>query len=634
MDIIRLLPDSVANQIAAGEVIGRPASVVKELVENALDAGATTIKIVIKDAGRTLIQVIDNGKGMSATDARLSFERHATSKIANAADLFAISSMGFRGEALASIAAISHVELRTRRAEDEVGTVIKISASELDSQEAGVSPIGSNFAIKDLFYNVPARRKFLKSNQVEFSAIVKEFERVAISNPQISFTLIHNTTTIYQLMQSSLLQRLVALFGKTMNTQLHPVEVSTTIVKVSGFVCKPESARKRLAQQFFFVNGRYMRHPYFHKAVMVCYENIIAQGEMPNYFLNITVDPSTIDINIHPTKTEIKFENEQHIWAIISAAVKETLGKFSAVPSIDFDTDDAPDIPVFRGDEQPANQLPKVDYNPSYNPFNRDRKLNTSDWDKLYSSFSSDAPVVFPSVESSTTDISLAEQSTESAISIFEQEYLGYSTGTDTEQSKVLAATTECDYNTGCFMQIKGRYIVTSIKSGLVLVDQHRAHIRILYDKYIKQLDSKYPRVQKVLFPQIINLTASEVEIFTSIEEDLHHLGFDISNLGGGSYSINGVPEGVERLNYEELLQEVVESAKESGTLLDKEILLSNVATTLAKGGAIPYGQQLSTQEMAELTEQLFLSPSANFTPDGKPTLSKLSNDELIKRFK
>ena len=327
-DIIHLLPDSVANQIAAGEVIQRPASVIKELVENAVDAGATAIQIVLKDAGRTLIQVIDNGKGMSPTDARLAFERHSTSKIRKAEDLFTLHTMGFRGEALASIAAIAQVELRTRRSEDEVGTCVRMAASQCEGQESVSTPVGSNFSVKNIFFNVPARRKFLKSNQVELSNILSEFERMALINTQVAFTLTHNDTELFDLPASNLRQRIVALFGKSLNQQLLSLDTSTSLVKISGYVGRPESARKRGALQYFFVNGRYMRHPYFHKAVTICYENLVPVGEMPNYFINLTVEPETIDVNIHPTKSEIKFENEQPIWQILSASVKEALGKY------------------------------------------------------------------------------------------------------------------------------------------------------------------------------------------------------------------------------------------------------------------------------------------------------------------
>ncbi|MEG1643084.1 MAG: DNA mismatch repair endonuclease MutL [Bacteroidales bacterium] len=611
MDIIHLLPDSVANQIAAGEVIQRPASVVKELVENSVDAGATHISIIIKDAGRTLIQIIDNGIGMSGTDARLSFERHATSKIRQAGDLFTLQTMGFRGEALASIAAIAHIELRTRREEDELGTSVKIAASVVESQEAVSTPVGTNFSVKDIFYNIPARRKFLKSNQVEFSNIVTEFERIAIVNPQVSFSLTHNAAEVYNLQPSGALQRIISLFGKTMNNQLLPVSVDTSIAKISGFAGKPESARKRGALQFFFVNGRYMRHPYLHKAIMSSYENIIPVGEMPNYFINFTVDPKTIDVNIHPTKTEIKFENEQHLWPILSSAVKEMLGKFSAVPSIDFDTDDAPEIPIFRKDMAFPSQ-PQIKYNSGYNPFKMNIPPKSSvmeDWGKLYHNFENAKDVSslpdtdFKCEVNVSRDVSLLPEAT------------GEVTG-------------------GMYIQIKGRYIITSIKSGMVIVDQHRAHTRVLYDKYIRRIMAKVPAVQKCLFPEIIHFSPSQSEILAAIEDELSVIGFEISNLGSGSYSVNGIPEGTEGVNYEELLRKLIDSAMECGKVQSGIVLHQKIALTLAQQAAIPYGQVLTLQEMEQLTEELFTSPDANFTPDGKHTLSQITNDELTKRFK
>ncbi|MBP3353044.1 MAG: DNA mismatch repair endonuclease MutL [Bacteroidales bacterium] len=617
MDIIQLLPDSVANQIAAGEVIQRPSSVVKELVENAIDAGATEVTIIIKDAGRTLIQVIDNGKGMSCTDARLSFERHATSKIKSSADIFSLSTMGFRGEALASIAAIAHVELRTRRAEDEVGTKLTIAASKVESQEPITTPVGANFSVKDIFYNVPARRKFLKSNQVEFSNILTEFERIAIANPQIAFTLSHNGTEMYKLHSSSLLQRVVSLFGKTMNTQLLPINVQTTLATITGFVGKPENARKRGAQQFFFVNGRYMRHPYFHKAVINAYEDIIPVGEMPNYFIKFEVDPATIDVNIHPTKTEIKFENEQHLWPILSSAVKEALGKFSAVPSIDFDTDDAPDIPIFNPNMQVKQ--PRVSYTPGYNPFNYNKAGVTkvaNDWEKLYNNFEGATTKSDYTVKADDDNFSLPPREKEENKTV--------------EQSVVPA---EQSVAQGAYIQVKGRYIITSIKSGMVIVDQHRAHIRVLYEKYINNIEKNIQPVQKILFPEIIQLSPAQTEIMSSIESDLSSVGFEISNLGSGSFSITGVPEGSEGINYEELLHKFIDIATETGTT-DVTLFKRRMAQTLAQSAAIPYGQYLTYEEMEHLTQELFKLPEANYTPDGKPTLSCLTNEELEKRFK
>lgn len=608
MDIIHLLPDSVANQIAAGEVIQRPASVVKELVENSIDAGATKINIIIKDAGRTLIQVIDNGKGMSGTDARLCFERHATSKIRNASDLFALKSMGFRGEALASIAAIAHVELRTRREEDEVGTVLNIAASKVESQEAASTPVGANFAVRDIFFNVPARRKFLKSNNVEFSNIATEFERVAIANPGIAFSLTHNGTDVYNLLPSSMLQRIISIFGKSMNQQLLPVNVDTVVVKISGFVGKPEAARKRGALQYFFVNGRYMKHPYFNKAVTSCYDNLIPPGEMPNYFINLTVNPEEIDVNIHPTKTEIKFENEQTIWPIIAAAVKESLGKFNAVPSIDFDTEDAPEIPIFKAGT-PAPPKPQISYDPNYNPFKFKYNAVNNDWQKLYDNFERK--------DSALTDLAVLPDADD--------------TGSPLQDSEQLFAS--APQTCSNYLQVKDRYIVTSIKSGMVVVDQHRAHTRILFDKYMEQINGCGGTIQKILFPQIVNLSQSQAGILSGIEESLAGMGFEISDMGGGAYSVTGVPEGIKVDDYESLLLNIIESAADCGKA-DESIVHERIASALAAKTAIPYGLKLTDSEMELITENLFASPHANFTPDGRPTLITLSMDEIAKRFK
>ena len=627
-DVIQLLPDSVANQIAAGEVIQRPASVVKELVENAIDAGATLIQIIVKDAGRTLIQVIDNGKGMSETDARLSFERHATSKIRQAGDLFSLHTMGFRGEALASIAAIAQVELRTRRIEDEVGTAIALAASVVESQECVSCPVGSNFAVKNIFYNVPARRKFLKSNQVELSNILSEFERIALINPEIAFELVHNDNELFNLPASNFRQRIISLFGKGMNQQLLTVEVETSLVKISGYIGKPEASRKRNALQYFFVNGRYMRHPYFHKAVMQSYEQLIPVGEMPNYFINLTVDPASIDVNIHPTKTEIKFENEQPIWQILSAAVKEALGKFSAVPSIDFDMEGAPEIPVFhKGVEV---RPPQTTFTPGYNPFKSSSPAGTKrpdyDWSKLYSGFESakDMP----------------RNSTEEEPRIFSSKVnrpvVPDLSSAETVPSETIASKINDSVATtvgGQYLQVKGRYIITSVKSGVVMIDQYRAHIRILYDRYMSHLQSGQGVSQRVLFPEMIHLSASQGAILSGIKEDLDSLGFDLSDMGGGTFSINGVPGGIEGVDVVGLLNKMIETASEKGGDVKSDIHEA-MALTLAESAAIPYGQVLSSLEMEQLADDLFASAMPGYTPDGRVTLTVFSVDELQKRFK
>ena len=621
-DIIQLLPDSVANQIAAGEVIQRPASVIKELVENAVDAKASLIQVILKDAGRTLIQVIDNGKGMSATDARLAFERHATSKIRVADDLFSLHTMGFRGEALASIAAIAQVELRTKRKEDEMGTLITLAASTVESQECVSCPTGSNFCVKNIFYNVPARRKFLKSNQVELSNIINEFERIALINPEVSFILKHNDNELFNLQPGNFRQRIVSIYGKGMNQQLLPLEIETSLIKISGYIGKPEAARKRNALQYFFVNGRYMRHPYFHKAVMQSYEQLIPVGEMPNYFINFTVEPSQIDVNIHPTKTEIKFENEQAIWQIISATVKEALGKFSAVPSIDFDMTDAPDIPIFQKNNPVAP--PKSNFNPSYNPFKMSTGGNSRrpdfDWNKLYAGFTSgQVPVAGKEEESeifaSAIDREDDELSEESLIvqSVISTDNMG-DTG-------------------GSFMQIRGRYILTNVKSGLMIVDQYRAHVRILFDRYMSCIQAKQGVSQRTLFPEIIQLTTAQVAILQNIMADLQFLGFDLSNMGNNAYSVNGIPSGIEGVNIETLIWNMLETATEKGRDVKTDVH-ERLALSLAEAAAIPYGQVLSSLEMEQLVSDLLASVMPNYTPDGKTVISILSNDEITKRFK
>ena len=627
-DIIHLLPDSVANQIAAGEVIQRPASVIKELVENAVDAGATSIQIILKDAGRTLIQVIDNGCGMSPTDARLAFERHSTSKIRQADDLFSLRTMGFRGEALASIAAIAQVELRTRRAEDEVGTYVRIAASQCEAQEMVSVPVGSNFSIKNIFFNVPARRKFLKSNQVELSNIVNEFERMALVNTEVEFILVHNDNELHRLPAGSLRQRIVALFGKSLNQQLLPVEAHTSIVNLSGYVGKPEAARKRGALQYLFVNGRYMRHAGFHKAVMKAYEELLPPNEMPNYFLNFEVAPDTIDVNIHPTKTEIKFENEQVIWPIVMAAVKEALGKFCAAPSIDFDMEDAPEIPAYN----PGMPItpPSKGYDPSYNPFNPSRSASNKrpdyDWTQLYENFSNAKNDTPTPVESDlfVQDDEIASSTTTTAQSMVgcDSEYIQSSLNLNCQ-----AATPSL------YMQFKGRYIVTPSKNGLLLVDQHRAHTRILYEQYIERRrgEQSIPS-QGMLFPQLIQLSPSRVALYDEVEPALRQLGFDLSDMGGGSYSVCGVPAGIEGIDIASLIEQMFLAVECSDCNIATD-LFSRLALTLAQQAAIPVGQQLTTVEMEQIIGDLFALATPNYTPDGKPIFTLFTTDEITKRM-
>lgn len=624
-DIIRLLPDSVANQIAAGEVVQRPAAAIKELVENAVDAGATIIKIIVKDAGRTLLQVIDNGCGMSPTDARLAFERHATSKISKAADLYDLHTMGFRGEALASICAIARVELRTMRKDDTIGTCVIIEGSKVESQEPEVCAPGCNFMVKNLFFNQPARRKFLKSDHVEMNHILREFERMALVNPDIEFQLVHNDVVLHQLLRSSFKQRIVDLFGKSIDKQLVPVDTETSIVKINGFVSRPENARKRGALQFLTVNGRNMRHPYFHKAIMHCFEQLIPSDEQPCYFINLTVDPETIDVNIHPQKSEIKFENEQPIWQILVAAVKEGLGKFNAVPSIDFDLDDAPEIPVFQPDAGASHGL---DLDTSYNPFasqspkaggsasqmcRKSSVVMNQDWEKLYQDFERKRDEELSNIKASALNsMSLDE--------IGEEEIpdMDFSAGFDSAVPAV--------------MQLKGRYILSPAKSGLTVVDQHRAHVRILYDRYLDLARLDALSTQRVIFPEVLELSPSQSVFLEGIAGELSSLGFDISFLGDNSWTVNGLPSVLNDVNPRELMMAMLDTVMDSGEKLG-ESMRERIAFSMAKSAAIKPGQQLTSAEMDHILSDLFKLATPNYTPDGKLVLSVIATDDIARLF-
>ena len=596
-DIIQLLPDSVANQIAAGEVIQRPASVIKELVENAVDAGAKSIQVLITDAGRTAMQVIDDGKGMSETDARLSFERHATSKIKNASDLFSLRTMGFRGEALASIAAVAQIELKTRQPMEEVGTHLSISGSRFMGQEPCSCPVGSNFLVENLFYNVPARRKFLKSNSTELTNIVVAFERIALVYPDIAFTLYSNGTEMLNLKAGGLRLRIADVFGKKMDQDLIPVEVETTMCKIKGFVGKPEASRKKGAQQFFFVNGRYMKHPYFNKAVMASFERLVPVGEQVPYFIYFTVNPEDIDVNIHPTKTEIKFENEQAIWQILAAAVKESIGVFNDVPSIDFDVQGQPDIPVFDHTSKAA-VAPKVEYNPHYNPFKESAPVLLSrpvqNWEELYENLQ-------PEPAQDEGDIFSSSMVTNDNI-IEEKSPVHY--------------------------QYKGKYIMTAVKSGLMIIDQYRAHVRILYEKYLRQLEQKKGDPQKVLFPEVIQLAADEAVVLETVINEMGDMGFELNTLGGNSFAVNAIPSGLEGINVERLIHDMLATAKEKGAGV-KESVNHKLALSLARHAAVPQGQVLSNQEMESIVNELFACENVNYTPDGKNVLCILKQQEI-----
>lgn len=642
-DIIRLLPDSVANQIAAGEVIQRPASVIKELVENAVDAGATTINVVVTDAGKTCIQVIDNGKGMSTTDARMAFERHATSKIREASDLFALRTMGFRGEALASIAAVAQVELRTRMASEEVGTSVVIEGSTVKSQEAVSCPVGSNFIVKNLFFNVPARRKFLKSDSTELNNILAEMERIMLVNPQISFTVTHNDSNIYSYTSSSLKKRIIDIYGRKLNQQLLPISVETHLVRISGFISTPESSKKK-AQQFFFVNNRYMRHPYFHKSVMEAYSKLIPVGEQIAYFIYFEVDPADIDVNIHPTKTEIKFENEQSIWQILMSAVREGLARSASLPSIDFDTEGMPDIPMMPRTTNIA--APTVSINRNYNPFDSVNNKPNRNWRDLYdgitskndnfsgSSWDEDLSVAVGGggviLESRSNDDVQSESGNNMDFS---------STVIDSsdenvkqEKSDLIFDSTENPVSISNSLQYKTRYILMPVSSGLMIIDQHRAHVKVLYDTFLKKIEKSYIGSQRLLFPEIIKFSATDAVLVDSLMDDFEVLGFELSNLGGGSYSINSIPLELKGADYEAVINDMLKSASETARDV-KHNVRSAMALTLAKSSAIPYGQILSDKESDDLVSSLLGSELPEYTPDGKKILVIVKDEEIGKLF-
>ena len=596
-DVIQLLPDSVANQIAAGEVIQRPASVVKELVENAVDAGAHTINVLVVDAGRTSIQVIDDGCGMSDTDARLAFERHATSKIRKADDLFSLHTMGFRGEALPSIAAVSQVELRTRRSSDEIGTCLTLSGSRVESQEPCSCNVGSRFTVSNLFFNVPARRKFLKTNVTELNNILTTFERIVLVYPDICFTLHSNGQELMNLRAGSLRQRITDVYGRRYGQDLLPLEVETALCKVTGFVAKPETARKKGVAEYFFVNGRYMKHPYFHKAVQQAYERLIPSGMHVPYFIHFHVNPADIDVNIHPTKTEIKFENEQAIWQILTAAVKDAIGQFCAIPQIDFDTEGKPDMPVFNAQGTDYPDMPKTVQTPQYNPFTQHTPAKpkvTPGWEQLYEGQQQ------TSKGQELFDIPFEEQAT--AVGVEEKSPIHY--------------------------QYKGRYIMTAVKSGLMVIDQNRADIRIRYERYLSQLQTRTADIQQVLFPEVVQFPPSENVVMEKLLPRLAAVGFDLTPLGQGSYAVNGIPGGIEGLDYVRLLRNMVDDATQHGVVNDDE-LNSSLALSMARHAAIPQGQVLDNQEMENLVNELFVCSNVNYTPDGRPILAILPQHDI-----
>ena len=654
-DIIQLLPDSVANQIAAGEVIQRPASVIKELVENSIDAGATLINVVCVDSGRTSIQVTDNGKGMSETDARLSFERHATSKIRQADDLFNLHTMGFRGEALASIAAVAQVELRTRRPDDDLGTALTIAGSRFVSQEPVQCPVGCKFTISNLFYNVPVRRKFLKSNTTELNNIVTAFERIALVYPDVAFTLYNNQTELYNLKAGGLRQRIVDVIGKKINQHLLPIDIDTTMCKISGFVGKPESARKKGARQFFFVNGRYMKHPYFHKAIMTAYERLVPEGEQIPYFIYFTVNPTDIDVNIHPTKTEIKFENEQTVWQILTAAVRDAVGMFNDVTAIEFDTEGQPDIPALGAMPQADISAPKVQYNPAYNPFNEPSAQRSSaapdNWEQLYEGLSSahsrqqSAPSLFGNdtggvIQSRSNvankpfaDNGIVLSKGFSKPDGLNAESAGFNAlSADTDMLSASTEPSPLEEKSPTHYQYKGRYIMTSVKSGLMIIDQYRAHTRILYEGYIEQMQKRRPSLQKPLFPDTIHFSASDKVVVEAVMPELQNIGFELTPNEEGDYTITAVPSGLDGLDYVALVQDLVASAREKTTSAIDDINHS-IALELARNAAVTYGQVLTNAEMENIVNSLFACSNFSYTPDGKKILTMLRQTDLEQLF-
>lgn len=594
-DIIHLLPDSVANQIAAGEVIQRPASVVKELVENSIDAKATRIDVLITDAGKTCIQIVDNGCGMSETDARLAFERHATSKISKASDLFCLHTMGFRGEALPSIAAVSQVELRTKMSEEKLGVCLSIEGSKVVDQQPVACDVGANFMVKNLFFNIPARRRFLKSNQTEFNNIVAEFEKIVLAHPEVRFSLVNNDSVVYDLPSGTYLQRIADVFGKRMNQQLLHIEVDTSIVRIKGFVGTPESSRKKGAKQFFFVNGRYMRHPYFGRAVMLAYDRLIPPDEQVPYFVYFDIDPSRIDVNIHPTKAEIKFEDEQEVFQILMASVKEAVGKFDVAPQLDFGSSATPDeIPVYDPRKKSVEQ-PSITLEGGYNPFENSAPPRNSaprNWQKLFDGISSHNEV---SQEDIIPDVV-------------------------EPKNPVLGRSLE-------HFQYKQRYIMTSVHSGLMVIDQHRAHVRILYERFLKNLSERKCAGERLIFPETVKLTPVESSALAASAGEIIAAGFDISDLGDGSFAINALPAGTETLNATELLKDVL--AETDGKIGIKEEIDKHIALVLARHAAISVGSELGDKEMGGMIDELFATSSPKYTPDGKLVVAIIPQEKI-----
>lgn len=607
-DIIKLLPDNIANQIAAGEVVQRPASVVKELLENSIDAGSTDIKLIVKDSGKALIQVVDNGKGMSHIDARMCFERHATSKIRTADDLFAIKTMGFRGEAMASIAAVGQVELKSKREEDELGVMIQIEASEFKKQEPVSTPVGTSTCVKNLFFNVPARRNFLKSNAVEMRHIVDEFQRVALANPEVGMSLYQNDLEMYKLAGGKLSKRVVGLFGKKYQDQMAACEEETDLLKVYGYVGKPEFAKKTRGEQFFFVNNRFIKSNYLNHAVMTAFESLLPEGSYPFYTLFIEIDPKHIDINVHPTKTEIKFDDERTVYAVVRAAVRQALGTHNIAPAIDFSQD--VNFASFAPRPEPAERTNTSDRD--YSQFRTfEKKQNTSHWEKLY--------------EGLKTEISQQEEVNR------QMDIHPEAQSTITLGSAANVSAEKVNPNTSYF-QIHKKYIATHVKSGLMLVAQQSAHERILYEKFLNQISRRSGASQQALFPQTLKLNSADFSLIHDIQEELNAIGFEFSDFGNNSIVINGVPADLKSVNEKALFEGFIEQFK----LNQSELSISNdenIARAIAKRSALKVGTTLSADEMSSIIDQLFACQSPNYSPDGKKTTFILELDKIDQFF-
>lgn len=597
-DIIQLLPDHVANQIAAGEVVQRPSSVVKELLENSIDADANSIKLILKDAGKTLIQVIDNGKGMSVTDARLSFERHATSKIRSAEDLFQLGTKGFRGEALASIAAIAHVEMKTCLADEDLGTHIKIEGSKLGHQEMTATPTGTSISVKNLFYNIPARRKFLKSDSVETRHIIDEFQRVALAHPEISFSLHHNGNEVYRLQDSNLRKRIVAIFGAKINERLVPIEENTDMMSISGFVAKPEFAKKKRGEQFFFVNNRFVKSSYLHHAVSSAFENLLEQGSHPSYFLYLEVPTDSIDINIHPTKTEIKFDDEKAMYAILRATVKHSLGQYNIAPVLDFNRDATLDTPYKLSKNSSTPSIPKITVDPTFNPFKSNShspsnyipKKSIESWESLY-------------------------VSSEEAV---KQEELFQS---------------EPETSTQKTFQVQKKYILSSIKSGVVLIHQSLAHQRILYEDLLVKVEQEEVHSQQLLFPITISFSSSDIETIYSLKADLESVGFAFSEFTKESVTINGTPTSISESMVTIILEELLENVNLDVPEADYNPF-DMMAKSLARSLSIKTGTFLSQREQENIVNDLFSCKEPSLSPNGRRTFKTLTIAEIDQLFR